>query len=290
MLQPSQMHGLNIAALARLTGVGADTLRKWEQRYGVLRPIRTAGGQRRYSERDVQRVTWLRDRVREGYRIGTAAALLRRPESTPAEEPGEFVEALVGAGVSGDAATAAETLEQAFAMHRLEEVIDRIVVPALDRVGAEWEAGRLSAAQEHLVAGTVRTRLESLAVEPGAPVRGTAVLACVPAERHDLGLLMLAALLRADGWRTVYLGADTPLEPAIELAERAEASVLVLSVTMREHAREAVTAFARVRRTPPPELVLGGRGASPELAQGLGARHVGADARAAVPVLRALAT
>ena len=55
---------LNIAALSRRTGIAPDTLRKWELRYGVLRPVRTAGGQRRYSELDVQRVEWLRDRIR----------------------------------------------------------------------------------------------------------------------------------------------------------------------------------------------------------------------------------
>ena len=44
---------LNIAALSRRTGVAPDTLRKWEQRYGVLRPVRTEGGQRRYDETDV---------------------------------------------------------------------------------------------------------------------------------------------------------------------------------------------------------------------------------------------
>ena len=35
---------LNIAALSQRTGVAPDTMRKWEQRYGVLRPVRTAGG------------------------------------------------------------------------------------------------------------------------------------------------------------------------------------------------------------------------------------------------------
>src|SRR3954471_9669781 len=113
--------GLNIAALARRTGVAPDTLRKWEQRYGVLRPDRTAGGQRRYSERDVQRVTWLRDRLRDGYRISVAAALLRRPESESPREPADFVEALVTAAGSCDAAAVGETLEQAFALHRLDE-------------------------------------------------------------------------------------------------------------------------------------------------------------------------
>jgi MerR family transcriptional regulator, light-induced transcriptional regulator len=65
--------GLNIAALAQRTGVPPDTLRKWEQRYHILQPDRTAGGQRRYSERDVARVEWLRERLDEGYRIGEAA-------------------------------------------------------------------------------------------------------------------------------------------------------------------------------------------------------------------------
>ena len=67
---------MNIAALSRRTGVAPDTLRKWEQRYAILRPTRTAGGQRRYSELDVERVEWLRARLAEGYRIGEAAALL----------------------------------------------------------------------------------------------------------------------------------------------------------------------------------------------------------------------
>ena len=66
----------NIAALARRTGVAPDTLRKWEQRYGVLRPRRTAGGQRRYTQSDVARVEWLRDRLRDGWRIRRSGKLI----------------------------------------------------------------------------------------------------------------------------------------------------------------------------------------------------------------------
>src|SRR4051794_41287273 len=70
---------LNIAALTQRTGVPSDTIRKWEQRYGVLHPERTPGGQRRYSERDVARVEWLKERLHEGYRIGEAAGPPRGP-------------------------------------------------------------------------------------------------------------------------------------------------------------------------------------------------------------------
>ena len=74
---------LNIAALTKRTGVPQDTIRKWEQRYGVLKPERTAGGQRRYTELDVARVEWLKARLGEGYRIGEAASLLGPGEHVP---------------------------------------------------------------------------------------------------------------------------------------------------------------------------------------------------------------
>ena len=67
---------LNIAALARRTGVAPDTLREWEQRYGVLRPVRTPGGRRRYSDTDVAHVESLEQRLSERCRSGEAAALL----------------------------------------------------------------------------------------------------------------------------------------------------------------------------------------------------------------------
>ena len=60
----------------------------------------------------------------------------------------------------------------------------------------------------------VRSRLGHLLADPGGGVRGIAVLACAPGERHELGLMMAAIALRRDGWKVVYLGADTPLADA----------------------------------------------------------------------------
>ncbi len=62
-------------------------------------------------------------------------------------------------------------------------------------------------------------------------MRGTAVLACAPGERHELGLLSLAVLLQADGWLTVYLGTDTPLDAAVTTALRTDADLLCLSAS-----------------------------------------------------------
>ena len=153
MSAPDTARGLNIAALARRTGVAPDTLRKWEQRYGVLRPSRTAGGQRRYDESDVARVEWLRARLAEGWRIGEAAALLGEGDApgSPAELRGAILEAVADA----DGERIGRLLDHAFALLELEETLVEVVHPvlrgrrarlgrraALRRAGAPRHGGR----------------------------------------------------------------------------------------------------------------------------------------------------
>jgi len=67
---------LSIGQLAERTGVSVETLRAWERRYGVLRPVRSRGGHRRYSAADVERVMWLINRLTSGERIAQAAGSL----------------------------------------------------------------------------------------------------------------------------------------------------------------------------------------------------------------------
>jgi len=248
---------LNIAALTRLTGVPPDTIRKWEQRYGVLRPQRTAGGQRRYTELDVARVKWLKARLDEGYRIGEAAALLGT--TAPGGAPDDLRRTLVEATVRCDVRTLVLAIDQALALDVPETAFARVLGPALVEIGELWQKGELSVAQEHLATSTVRAALQRLLSDPRGRVRGTAVLACAPGERHEIALLMLAVLLRADGWEVAYLGPDTPVADAVALAGELEASALVFSATRGE---AAATLRADLLAAEVPDhlrVVLGGR-------------------------------
>jgi DNA-binding transcriptional MerR regulator/methylmalonyl-CoA mutase cobalamin-binding subunit len=268
--------GLNIAALARRTGVAPDTLRKWEQRYQILAPSRTAGGQRRYSERDVARVEWLRERLGEGYRIGEAASLLGTVGVEPAQSARDHLHAMLESLDRGEAADVGLRVDQAFALVGVDETLAEILCPLLE------SCDRLSIAEEHLVSEAVRSRLGYLLADAGGGLRGIAVLACAPGERHELGVMMAAIALRQDGWKVVYLGADTPLEAAFALARRLSARLLGLSLALAERAE----ALAHAR---PPEgvtLVLGGAGASRALAHRFGAVHAGPDLHGAVEAMR----
>ena len=275
---------LNIAALSRRTGIAPDTLRKWEQRYGILRPTRTAGGQRRYSELDVARVEWLRDRIAEGYRIGEAAALLAAsPEAARTAE--ELREALLRAVDDSDLDGILGLVDQAFALHAAETAFGAILRPVLQEVGAAWERGTVSVGQEHLVSSAVRARLERLLADARGSVHGVVVLACAPGERHELGLLMLGVMLRADGWQVAYLGADTPIEDALGLATQLNARALGISVSMPERARGLLP----LKRPVETKLLLGGAGVTPELARRLGALDANDELPEIVRAVRALA-
>jgi MerR family transcriptional regulator, light-induced transcriptional regulator len=281
--------GLNIAALAQRTGVPPDTLRKWEQRYRILQPDRTAGGQRRYSQRDVARVEWLRERLGEGYRIGEAARLLGTVGIEPARSPRDQLTAILDSLERGETSEIGLRLDQSFALLGVDETLDKVIRPLLRTVGDRWAAGELSVAEEHLVSEAVRSRLGHLLGDSGGGVRGVAVLACAPGERHELGLMMAAIALRRDGWTVVYLGADTPFEDTVALAQRLSARMVGLSLAIREHAEALEQALAKTSLPEGVSLVLGGSGSSPPVAKRLGAVYAGPDLPGVVETVRVLA-
>jgi DNA-binding transcriptional MerR regulator len=278
--------GLNIAALARRTGIAPDTLRKWEQRYGILRPTRTGGGQRRYGEHDVDRVVWLKARLAEGYRIGEAADLLGVEALETGTSPQQLARLTFEAALRSDSTAVNRLLDHGFALE-ITVACAEIVQPLLVSVGEAWHAGRMTIAQEHLVSSAVRARLERKLAEVRAPVHGRAVLACAPDERHELGLLMLAVALRADGWEVAYLGPDLPVPDAVALARDSGATLLCFSVSTSAAADSLEAGLRGTVRPPGARLLIGGLAANQLLARRVGASHLAGDLPTVVEALRA---
>jgi MerR family transcriptional regulator/heat shock protein HspR len=74
--QPSADRGVyGISVAAELTGLGVQTLRLYESR-GLLEPARTAGGTRRYSERDLDRLRRIGELIGDGLNIAGIALVL----------------------------------------------------------------------------------------------------------------------------------------------------------------------------------------------------------------------
>jgi methanogenic corrinoid protein MtbC1 len=282
---PTLASGLNIAALSKRTGVAPDTLRKWEQRYGILRPTRTDGGQRRYSEHDVDRVLWLQARLSEGFRIGEAAGLLGCDAPATASSPEQLVRLVLEAATCCDASAVNRLLDHALALE-FAIACREVLQPLLFAVGDAWQDGQFSVAQEHLVSGAVRARLERRLTESRAPVHGRAVLACAPGEQHELGLLMLAVMLRAEGWDVAYLGPDSPVACSVAMARDSGARLVCFSIGSDAAAEALADGLREARLADEIELVIGGRAASPQLAARIGAGFLAEDLDGVVASLR----
>lgn len=70
----------SIGEFARLCGINATTLRAWQRRYGLLKPERSDGGHRLYSDEDVQQALNILDWLKKGVPVSKVKMLLERPE------------------------------------------------------------------------------------------------------------------------------------------------------------------------------------------------------------------
>src|SRR5437016_5306276 len=66
----------SIGAVTRMLGLASATIRNWEERYGIVKPERSAGGHRLYSRDDVERLRFVAARLEEGMHAAEAHRLL----------------------------------------------------------------------------------------------------------------------------------------------------------------------------------------------------------------------
>ena len=264
------MHTLRIGELSRRSGVTPDLLRAWERRYGLLEPVRSAGGFRLYSLEDVARVARMRELVAGGLSAGEAAQLARRPLQEDRSEPHTALVSLREALDRFDDAGAHAAFDRLLADWSLDAVLDEAVMPILRELGDRWERGDASVAQEHFASQLLRGRLLGLARGWDRGVGPRAVLACAPGELHDLPLVVFGLALRMHGWRITWIGADTPLETVGHAADALSPAAVVVSGTTAEPLAASADQLVVLAHTVP--LWLAGGGATAELAERGGAR------------------
>jgi MerR family transcriptional regulator, light-induced transcriptional regulator len=272
---------LRIGELSRRTGVGVDTLRAWERRYGLLRPERSAGGFRLYGPGDEERVSAMKALIDSGVSAAeasrltgpadlTSAAAERRSDEAPDHSP------RLGAALERfDEADANAILDDALGRFTVDAVASRVLLPVMHEIGERWESGEISVAQEHFATGVLRGRMLSLGRNWGAGAGPLALLACPPGERHDLGLIAFGLVLRERGWRIAFLGSDTPIETIADAAAKLAPAAVVLAAVTPE-AFEAVADEIR-DLAGSVSVLIGGDGADDDLAKRLDATALEPD-------------
>ena len=136
-----------IGELSYRVGVSPDVLRAWERRYGLLKPSRTEGGYRLYTERDEWRVRLMQHHLCSGVSAAEAAHEVARMErdSHPdesVETPFELAQQLAAFLDAFDEDGAHELLDRLFGLHGLERAIRDALMPYLRELGERWARNR----------------------------------------------------------------------------------------------------------------------------------------------------
>ena len=196
---------------------------------------------------------------------------------------------LVEAGLKGEAAAAARALLES---RPPMEVVDQVLIPALDRVGARFETGAVFLPQLIQAAGAAQAAFEvvrqALAGRGEAgESRGTIVLATVKGDIHDIGKNIVKVLLENYGYTVIDLGRDVDPAAVVEAAGKYKAPLVGLSALMTTTLKTMGDTIAALRRAGLPcRVMVGGAVLTAEYAAALGADFYARDAKESVDIAR----
>jgi len=199
----------------------------------------------------------------------TLAAESRDESPESAFDPGSARRDLGAALEAFDEPYAQAVLDSLLSLTMLDSLLSEVVLPYLHDLGERWDRGEITIAQEHFASAVLRGRLLGLARGWGRGFGPQAMLACLPGEQHDLGLIAFGLALRARGWRIAYLGGDLPIESVISAARAVDPAFVVLSAVDTETFTRSTKELKSLARTQ--SICLGGAGATEAVARAIGA-------------------
>ena len=159
-----------------------------------------------------------------------------------ASRRGKAAPDLVAAAAALDPVAVSRMLDERFATSSFEQIVERWLLPELERLGTAWAKGQVTVAGEHMVAAAVQRRLSAAFDAAGQDSRRSPlVLTGLPSgSRHELGILSFATAVRRQGLAVFHMGTDLPLPDWLSAVERQRPDVVVLAVPTPSDVEPAV--------------------------------------------------
>ena len=173
-----------------------------------------------------------------------------------------------------------------------QDIIDESMIPAMEAIGKEFEAGRVFVPNLLLSARAMKSALDilkPLMLAGQTTTLGTVVIGTVKGGLHDIGKNLAASMLEGRGFKVVNLGTDVSKERFIEAAKGNNADIIAMSAlltTTMDYMKEVVDAVKadglKVK------TMIGGAPVTAEFAASIGADGFSTNANEAVEVAKKL--
>ncbi|MCE3000392.1 MAG: MerR family transcriptional regulator [Betaproteobacteria bacterium] len=244
----------NIAAVERDTGLSKDTLRVWERRYGFPNPVRDHHDERLYSLPQLEKLRLLRLLIDYGHRpskiINRSTEELSQliAARAPAQSAPPEIEAIIDQLLRRDVEGFRAALTQNLMRQGLLQFVTHTVTALNHWIGEAWLAGRVAIFDEHLYSEHIQNILRNaILAEPGGGSAPRVLLTSLPGEKHRIGLLMVEAVLAAEGAACVGLGTETPVIDIKNAAPAYGVDIVALSFSSAITQSAALAGLAELR-------------------------------------------
>ena len=229
------------------------------------------------------------DRDSEAYIRRFAAAESESKKTTPA--PGKdmsLADCILRGLKSETAAITRRELESRSEM----DVINKLLIPALDRVGELYEKQEIFLPQlinaANAACGGFDVIKERIAKSGADSVsKGKIVLATVFGDIHDIGKNIVRVVLENYGYTVIDLGRDVPAETIVETVIREDVKLVGLSALMTTTVKSMADTIAAIRKSGHDcKIMVGGAVLTPDYAAEIGADYYAKDAKQSADIAR----
>lgn len=245
---------MTIQQLSQELGIGVDTLRAWERRFGFPTPERNTHGHRLYPAAQIDDLRIIKKLQNLGHRPKqlfalTAAqrkAMLNQQQLDDSHQDLQHLVSTVAA------AQLEKELRIQLQQRGIEAFVLEFAVPLLEVMDRGWLTGKLSISREHLLSDCLTTILkEQLVPHTNGP---KIVFMTLSGERHKLGLLLSAVLFHQQGCDCHLVMEDLPVAEVITMVDFFAADAVALSFSIQIAPRQAKQDLARLRKGLPSHI------------------------------------
>ena len=172
------------------------------------------------------------------------------------------------------------------------DVVDRLLIPALDAVGDSYERQEIFLPQLINAANAACEGFElvkeRIAQRGGSSVsKGKIVLATVHGDIHDIGKNIVRVVLENYGYTVIDLGRDVPAETVVEAVVREDVRLVGLSALMTTTVASMEETIAAIRASGHDcRIMVGGAVLTPEYAAQIGADYYAKDAKQSADIAK----
>jgi DNA-binding transcriptional MerR regulator len=259
-----------IGTVSEMTGVNSITLRAWERRYGLIQPQRTPKGHRLYSQYDIELIETILQNLNQGLSISKVSDRLKHALDPITKEPVSDVwinyrERMINAIALFDESVLDAVYNEAMALYPVDVVTRKMIEPLLEDLGERWQKAvnapdQIPIAEEHFFSVFIRNKLGARFHHRNIQNHGPRlVLACMPGEFHEFGLLLFALAAHARGFRIILLGADMPLHELPIVVHKTGCDGIVLAGSERLSCEALYCDLAELARQMNEPVFIGGQ-------------------------------